>query len=300
MTNSPILFFPSSREQRVWITVALCSFSFHLLFLLISAWWPSESTKKQSVKTGKIAVQTIALNPFSTRSSSQIQRQDSPVAQSTVSSTPKPSLPNPEPAPAPVKPIVTPISPPPITPVPKPTIRQPAKPTRPPSKQEPPKPSSPNPTIAQRQQVEAAAEQARQQAQLAKAEENLAKFSQTRDKRGSTTLKNDSSSLLPIGQLQIDAMTEEGNESLNGVLGSYEERVRAYLQVALRSPEHGSTTVRLTLKRTGRVMDAKIIASENRRNTQYFERTLPTLLFPPFGQELAEQETYTFSVTFKS
>ncbi len=156
-----------------------------------------------------------------------------------------------------------------------------------------------------RLEEQAAAQEAahqREKALLAKAKENLAKLGETRDKINSSSSLNLESAAIPkeLGSLHIDALPMgEG-----GKIGEWEAKEMSYgdevafrLKKALRLPDYGAVTIKLTLDRTGKVVKIETTKSENSKNKDYIERMVPTLVFSPFGQKFQGASQYTFLIT---
>jgi colicin import membrane protein len=154
------------------------------------------------------------------------------------------------------------------------------------------------------QEILALQEQARQQqeALFAKTKENIAKIGETRDKIGSKKsieMKNGGDSKLPqqIGHLHIDALpTGSVIEGISGKERSYREEIGQRLKRALRLPDLGQVKIKLTLSRSGKVLQVQILSSESEKNKQYIERTIPSLVFPSFGTNFIELSQYTFDI----
>jgi outer membrane biosynthesis protein TonB len=198
-------------------------------------------------------------------------------------------------------------------------------------KKEPPKPK-PSTTESEKKnravqqeaekksQQEAAAAQEvvrqKQQAQLAKTKENLSKLSESRGKVNSSASASPSLNLattnLPqeVKSLQIDALPNGGViGSLTGERGgkeggvrevNYRDKIAAHLKKALKLPEYGEVTVKLTLDRSGKVVKVESVKSESTKNKAFIERALPTLVLPPFGKEFSDLSQQTFLITLEN
>lgn len=184
---------------------------------------------------------------------------------------------------------------------------------------EPPKPAKPvkkEPTpeeiaakeAEKRRELEiAAAKEAarlRQQELLEKAKENIAKIKETGDKIGTGKIVSLDSTSIPqqIGQLQIDALpvgntvsTELSTKEIN-----YRDEIAYRLRSALKLPDYGEIKIKLTLDRTGKVTQVQTLKAESNQNKQYIEKTVPSLIFPPFGSNFAEASHYTFLITLNN
>lgn len=156
------------------------------------------------------------------------------------------------------------------------------------------------------QELKAAQEAAyaKQQALLAKAKENIAKIGESRDKIGTAKIASIDATSIPkqLENLQIDALpvgTALGGE-LNAKEISYRDEVAYRLKVALRLPDYGAIKLKLTLLRSGKVASVEIINSESEKNKQYIERTVPTLIFTPFGSRFDNAAQYTFLISLNN
>lgn len=160
-----------------------------------------------------------------------------------------------------------------------------------------------------RQQEIAAAEQVvrqKEQALLSKAKENLAKMGETRDKISTSPSINLETTALPkeLGTLQVDALPIDGPGEAGGNWGtkevSYSGEVASRLKKALRLPDYGAVKIKLTLNKTGKVVNVEIEQSESSINKAYVESKIPTLLFPPFGQRFNDASQHTFVITLQN
>lgn len=157
-------------------------------------------------------------------------------------------------------------------------------------------------------QKEIAEAQVKQRELLAKAKENLAKIGESRDKIGSGSFSNKISSLndttIPqqLGNLQIDALPV--GTALSGELSakeaSYRDEIAMRLKIALSLPDYGAVKLKLILNRSGKVESVQILNSESHKNKQYVEKTVPSLIFPPFGNRFGDASQYSFVVTLNN
>lgn len=172
--------------------------------------------------------------------------------------------------------------------------------------------------MEKKQQQEVAATQEtvkqKQQAQLAKAKENMSKLSESRGKVNSSasTSLNLTTTSLPqeVKSLQIDSLPSGGVVgSFTGESGgkeggvreiNYRDKIAVHLKKALKLPEYGEVTVKLTLDRSGKVVKVDSVKSESAKNKAFIERTLPTLVLPSFGKEFAGLSQQTFLITLEN
>lgn len=158
-----------------------------------------------------------------------------------------------------------------------------------------------------RQQEEAAAEEVkRKQDQLlvAKAKENLAKLNETRSKPPSSTPLFDAAPVpKELTQLHVDAilLEDSGNqEKWSAFEVSYRDEIAFRLKKGLRLPDYGSVKIKITLDRMGKVLKVETLRCENAKNKAYAETTIPSLVFPPFGQRFSELSQNTFAFVLEN
>jgi hypothetical protein len=137
---------------------------------------------------------------------------------------------------------------------------------------------------------------------LAAAKESIAKIDQTRNKAmiKCSSEASISSITAPIGALQIDALPMLEGETLSKQEIGYRDELAHRLKLLLRLPEFGEVKMKLTLLRTGKVSKIEITNAENQANRSYVERILPSLAFPPFGDQFNDQSQYTFLITLRN
>ena len=111
-----------------------------------------------------------------------------------------------------------------------------------------------------------------------------------------------SKSLTKIGALQADALQIIACEDY--VLGSqersYYDELIMRLKISLKLPEFGEVKALLTLNRLGKVIKAQVTSSKSSKNRKYIEAMLPTLSFPPFGQNFNSEKDHSFTLTLNS
>jgi cytoskeletal protein RodZ len=169
------------------------------------------------------------------------------------------------------------VAPRPPTP-PKPASKTPPK--------APPKapPTNQKPTSTAKQQL------------LAKAQESLNKVQSNQAIVQSSVPKPNLNSPKTLGKLQSDSMILSGN-ALNGSKEAYyQDKLLNQLKFDLRLIEYGDVDLELTLNRLGQVVFVKIIKSDNQKNRQYVEKTLPTLHFAGFATAFAGEAQHTFVI----
>lgn len=302
----------------------------HLSLLLIGSFWHMSSSPMAMKKPhSKVAVQTVQLNPF--------QSNPLPSSQSfppTISDLqPISDLPTEAPKTAAISVSQTikeeeqPI-------IPKPALQQPPKTSikqtdRTQKPIEPIKKANQNQflkskeiqeTEKKRQEAKLAAEskkqqeiaaaqkiaQQKEQALIAKAQENLAKMKKTRDKISALSSSiNLEKTPLPqeLGSLQVDTLLLEEAENIGKWETqeiSYSEEVAYRLKAALRLPDYGAVKIKLTIDLKGKVVKIETIQSESKKNKDYVESKIPTLIFPAFGQRFQGLSENTFVISLQN
>lgn len=134
---------------------------------------------------------------------------------------------------------------------------------------------------------------------LASSMKAFANLSQTRDKIDSSKVAKLDEAAIPrtLDSLQIEALPLGNNAPMEI---SYRDELAYRLKRALKMPDHGQVKVKLTLERSGKVASVKVESSESPKNKQYVEKTLPTLIFPPFGDRFEGVSQYTFMITLNN
>jgi colicin import membrane protein len=145
--------------------------------------------------------------------------------------------------------------------------------------------------------TEAIAQQKKQQL-LSQAKESLAKMGEIRDKMSQASSVNISGASIPqrIQQLQIDALPAMGGVAMGSQEIKYQDSLGARLKKDLILPDYGTVKVKLTIAKTGKISKIEV-TSPSEKNKKYIEKTLPTLIFPPFGTQFEGAENYTFLLT---
>lgn len=191
----------------------------------------------------------------------------------------------------------------------KKTKTEPAKPAKPTKKEATPTPEEIAAKEAEKkrmQELEAVKEAARvkQQELLAKAKQNIAKMGESRDKIASNKSVSLETTSIPkqLESLQIDAIPAGTNTpaELNAKEIDYRDGIAYRLKLALKLPEYGAVQIKLTLERSGQMIQVQFTHSESSKNKQYLEKMLPTLVFPPFENNFADLAQYTFLITLNN
>lgn len=178
-------------------------------------------------------------------------------------------------------------------------------------KQTPPKGPSPEEIAAKeaeklREQERLAAKEAarlKQQELLAKTKENMAKIGETRDKISINKAAGLTETTVPqaISHLKIDSLPSGNSfEEVNKEEASYRTDIYYRIKHALKLPEYGEVKAKLTIERSGRVVNVQILQSESAKNRQYIEKSLSSLIFPPFGSYFAQDSQHTFLITLNN
>jgi len=117
---------------------------------------------------------------------------------------------------------------------------------------------------------------------------NFAKMEYKRGELHNTPL------LLPksIDTLQVNCIEKKHEEM------GYFALLVSLLKERLELPEWGRVKLELVLLSTGGVQTIRILQAESEKNRRYLEQQLISLLFPPFTEELKEEKTHSFVLTF--
>lgn len=100
-----------------------------------------------------------------------------------------------------------------------------------------------------------------------------------------------------IGDLKIDNLALNADASLTIKELAYRDELAHRLKLLLKLPEFGEVKLKLTVERSGKVAHLNILHSVSRENKLYIEKTLPTLKMPPFGENFAKEQNYSFTIT---
>lgn len=66
----------------------------------------------------------------------------------------------------------------------------------------------------------------------------------------------------------------------------------------LELPEYGDVKLELTVLNSGRVTRLKVLHASSEKNQRYLELKLPSLILPPFSEDLKNDREHTFTLTF--
>lgn len=123
---------------------------------------------------------------------------------------------------------------------------------------------------------------------IAKAQESIAKITLA-DANIVTHSPN-----LTVPELKAN-MAESAHED-----AGYQEELAERLRMLLRLPIDGQVKIKLTLNRQGKFITLAILDSDNKLNSEYVEKEVPKISFPPFSRQFKDYEQYTFPITLKS
>ena len=94
-----------------------------------------------------------------------------------------------------------------------------------------------------------------------------------------------------IGSLQIDhADKKEEND--------YFVTLAHALKKGLELPEEGEVRLELTVSQSGQVLKLRVLHALSATNRRYLELNLPQMRLPPFSEELKNENSHTFTLTF--
>lgn len=70
------------------------------------------------------------------------------------------------------------------------------------------------------------------------------------------------------------------------------------LKEELELPEYGDVKLELTLLKSGKVLNIRVLQATSDKNRKYLELTLPRVVLPPFEEKLKNEHQHTFVLTF--
>lgn len=143
-------------------------------------------------------------------------------------------------------------------------------------------------------------ENVRQQELLAKAKETIGKIGIKHDNLAKVSTAN-SPTYKQIGSLTAESITVDGMKGeFSSGEATYVDVLVARLRSMLKLPEYGEVAIALTLNRSGKVEKLSVLNAESRRNRDYVEAQVPTIVFPNFDKQFAKESSYTFTITLSN
>jgi hypothetical protein len=123
--------------------------------------------------------------------------------------------------------------------------------------------------------------------------------------QGKGASKNGPSDPKKIGPLAsekgvIAAGSGSDNSSLLPHEQTYLDELIRRLKLKLKLPDYGEIKVKLTIAKTGRVLKLAIISSKSQNNRSYIEKTIPSIVFPPFGSSFGHEQEHTFLINLSN
>lgn len=94
-----------------------------------------------------------------------------------------------------------------------------------------------------------------------------------------------------ISSLDIDTVEKE-------IKGNYPILLASTLKNTLELPEVGEVKLELTVRRSGQVMKVRVLHAASEKNRRYLEINLPQMALPPFDEEMKQETSHTFILTF--
>ncbi len=85
-------------------------------------------------------------------------------------------------------------------------------------------------------------------------------------------------------------------ESFSAKEKSYYDELIRRLKLYLKLPEYSEVKLELTLARSGKVTRVKCVKSKSQKNISYLEKTIPSLVFPPFGNNFPNEKEHLFRI----
>ncbi|MBA2728214.1 MAG: hypothetical protein H0U49_08605 [Parachlamydiaceae bacterium] len=182
----------------------------------------------------------------------------------------------------------------PVPPKPKSTPKAPSPPTKTPPTKTPP--AEPKAIIEPAKNLAAEAAAAKKKKLLAEAQSNLKMASSSSN---NPATKNNTIALAepPKTLSTLNSGSFENDISVgNSLENNYGLELTNRLKRLLKLPQYGDVDIQLTLLRSGKVSKLVITNSQNAMNKEHVEKTLPTFIFPPFGNGFAGEEQHIFKI----
>lgn len=130
---------------------------------------------------------------------------------------------------------------------------------------------------------------------LAKAREKTNKIDLAQDKLIATaSLEN------PGAPSRIETLHIETTASLSEKELSYRNELAHRIKMLLKLPQYGDIQIKLTVDRSGNVLNMQVLTSESKENKSYIEKTLPKLKMPSFGDHFGGDVQQTFTITMSN
>lgn len=170
------------------------------------------------------------------------------------------------------------------------------------TKKELEKPKIDQAAIAARQKAEKEAleKQEKQKKLLAAAQQSMAMIDKGRaqltEAKTSMSKVSVTAPVAGISKLEIEDLPNLSGPALTSGERHYRDELASRLKLSLKLPEHGAVQVKLTLNRAGKALKVQIVKSASQANKNHIEKTLPTMVFPPFGSHFESLSEYTFSI----
>lgn len=248
----------------------------------------AESIPSSALKDKKLVVKAIKLHPPTQSPGLQQKivseeiaaRWSPPPVKEPLADPPLPPPPQPAALPTPL-----PSSPQPAAlPTPKANLAKKKSPAKPQPKKQPVKKEANSSTAAERKKK-----------LVQQANESLAKIGQ---KSNNTEPSPKKSAQVPE---RIEKLSFVGVQSLETATSSfdngYPSELGVHLRALLQLPEIGNVEVELVVNRLGGVEKLTIISSQNKRNSDYIAKKLPTLSLPRFGENFSGEKSHAFHIT---
>lgn len=298
--------FYTDIKRPLWPIAALVSAAHGVLIVLMAFFVPHSLAPIKPKE--KLVVRTLKLEP-KIQSKPQLKPEHKPAPAPAVLQAPPQAVVEPV-VEAPSEPIAPSAEEP--LPLPKPKIETAKKPVpKPVIKKSPPKSASKpaaKKVVAPAPKVQSSKPEPKVDAARKRKQEMLAKVQGTLSKikaKGSNVVAAGSLDKIKLpsslGELSVDSLRfEESGAELTIRERSYRDELASRLKLLLRFPEYGIVKLKLTLARTGKVKEVEILSSESRENKAHIQKTLPTLLFPPFGDNFGSEASHTFQITLSS
>jgi outer membrane biosynthesis protein TonB len=108
-----------------------------------------------------------------------------------------------------------------------------------------------------------------------------------------TSSKMKAAPVRAIGALSAETVEASRSNRETKEPSYYDELVRR-LKLSLQLPEYGEVKLELTISRLGKVVRLKVVQAKSKKNANYLEKMIPSVTFPPFGHNFANEKEHTF------
>lgn len=139
-------------------------------------------------------------------------------------------------------------------------------------------------------------EKIKQQELVRKAQEHLAKIKNVRVPNSTIALE----ATPIIDNLHVDTLPLENSKEMDVKESKYHDELASRLKLMLKLPEQGDVKLKLTLERSGKVLNVEILSSESAVNKKYLMDKVPAIIFPSYGNYFGAASKYSFTIILQS